>query len=64
MVTSGRRLATPLRTRAPCVVQRTSQVWPDVAQPDVVGGVEAGLARRGSGREARGTLSIDPRAGP
>ena len=59
MTTSGRRLDTPLRTRAPCVVQRTSQVWPDVAQADVVGGVEAGLraqvARRAASRNACST---------
>ena len=28
IVTSGRRFVAPIRTRAPCVVQRISHVWP------------------------------------
>ena len=48
---------TPLRTRAPCVVQRTSQVLPDVAQAHVVGRVEALLrAEVPLGERAEGLL--------
>ena len=55
MTTSGRRRVTPLRTRAPCSVQRTSHVWPDVAEAHVVGRVEARARRRDSAPAACGT---------
>ena len=63
ITTSGRRLLAPMRTRAPCVVQRISQVWPDVAQADVVGRVEARLGAEVAGRErAERLLDLASRA--